>query len=115
MIAQRAALGSLPVETRGAPTGHDNILHPLGFRSHEVRLPPSGRASIVCPSHPGRCPALSCAGPSGSGLIGFVARPFDSIPHVPFVEFDLMSPQEESNFILERPCAMVLLLRGDVF
>lgn len=44
-----------------------------------------------------------------------VAERVESIPHIPFVEFDLVSAQQLPKFVLKRNHAMMFLLPGDVF
>src|SRR5260370_30436536 len=38
----------------------------------------------------------------------------ESIPHIPFVEFDFITPQQLAKFILKRNLAVVFFLSGDV-
>src|SRR5262245_9467833 len=39
----------------------------------------------------------------------------ESIPHIPFVEFDLVTAQQLPEFVLKRDLAMMFLLFGNVF
>src|SRR5438067_2286140 len=96
---------------RGAPA--------LSCIAPSVRGTIGGRWRSRGDADPGRCPGLSCIAPTVRGTIGAMAgrgcRPYRAthlrcggrlarwwlIPHIPFVELDLVALEEISEFVLE--------------